>query len=1199
MQFRILGPLEVVDDGGRPVPLPRLRQRALLAVLLLHAGEVVSADSLLEELWGETPPRTAKEALQNAVSQLRKAVGSDLVVTRAPGYAFTAAREQIDLGQFELLTAQARTTGDPQARVDRLREALALWRGPALADVAFEPFALLELPRLSELRLNAQHDLVDAELALGRHAEVLPEIESLVAEHPFDERLRCRLALALYRTGRQAAALDACRSARRALVDELGLDATEELRTLEQQILRQDPVLSAPATPPSDQAPARRTVTVLAFGLDGLDEHDPELLHTLLDEYAAVIRAAIARHGGTVQELSGSGEATGVFGLAAAHEDDALRAVRAAADARAALASFDPPPTARIGIGTGEVYAGRMVTGMPLHAARRLAHAAPANEILVAATTLRLTRAAVRSEPFAQTMAPALHAFRLLEVVEGAPAFERRLDLPLVGRERELAELHALVDAVAAERRCRVATVIGEAGIGKTRLVTELASELGWAAMVAVGRCVSYGEGATYLPLAEMVAALGGEIDGVLAEAGTTGEQFLAVRRYFEQLARERTLVLVFEDVHWAEETLLDLIDYLGERVEHAPVLILRLARPELLDARAASAPTLRLSPLSVPAAEALLAQIAPELEPELGARIVASAEGNPLYLEHLLASALEEGGDESLPPTLEALIAGRLDRRPRAEQEVLQRAAVVGRVFTRADLEPADPAGGGTLDRSLERLLGTGLIRRETSGELGFDHVLVREVAYAATPKARRAELHEAVATGAAGVHDEADELVGYHLEQACRYRSELGLDRAHTRALAAEASTRLGSAGMRAWRRHDTPAAINLLGRATSLADEGDPGRLELLCELGIALRGAGEIARAEETLVEAAAAAAATNDLRATHRAQLELANVRLFASPGGRAEEVLEAARAAVPVFAAARDDRGLYRAWHLTAYVEGAMRCRYAASTEAAGRALRHGRRTGWSTAACLGDLASAMHQGPTPVPRAIARCRSLMRDADLAGEANVRLPLAGLEAMRGRFDAARDDVRRAESLYAELGQTALGHATGGAVRGEIELLAGDAAAAEEAFRASYEALERAGDRAYLATRAAQLAEAVHVLGRDDEAMRLSLLAEEAAAADDIPTQYLWRSVQARLLAASGEAARAEALAREAVRLAEATDALSQRAKVILDLAVVLRTLGRSADAAGAAASALELYRRKGSSVGAERAHELLARTGAV
>ena len=851
MQFRILGPLEVIANDGRPVPLPRPRQRALLAVMVLHAGEVVSTDRLLEELWGEQPPRTAREALQNAVSQLRKVLGPDVLLTRPPGYVIVAASEQIDLGEFELLTAQAGATSDPATRAERLRAALALWRGPALADLAFEPFAALELPRLNELRLNAQHDLLDAELALGRHAEVVPEIASLVAEHPFDEPLRCKLALALYRTGRQAAALDACREARRALVDGLGIDPTDELRALEQRILQHDPSLAAIANARLEPTPSRKTVTVLsaelAGGTDAADELDAERLHTVLERFADLIRLAAERHGGAV-EPAGNGAATVVFGLAASHEDDPLRAVRAAVDARDALGSLEPPLGVGIGITTGEVYAAadsrgaRVATGLPFRTARRLANAADGGEVLLGGSAFRLVRGAVRADPFPQMFEWDEPTFRLLSLVEGASALERRPGSPLVGRERELSELRTLFDRTRGERRCIVATVIGDAGIGKTRLVTELAKELCSKASVAIGCCVSYGEGATYRPLEEVVEALGGGLDALLVGSDTTGEQFLAVRRFFEEQARERPLVLVFEDVHWAEPTLLDLIDYLGDRVQHVPLLVLGLARPDLLETRPGLPVTLRLAPLDDVDAEVLLAAMSPEVEPTLGARIVARAEGNPLYVEHLAAYALEGGTPESLPPTLEALLAGRLGRLRIEDQTLLQGAAALGREFTLADIERLELRDSDSLSRSLEALTATGLVRRGSGSRFRFDHVLVRDVAYAGTPKARRADLHESFATAVASGPDGSDELVGYHLEQAWRYRTDLGLVDVRTHRLAAEAGERLGDAGLRAWRRHDTPAAVNLLGRAAALIDRASPRRLELLCELGVALRGAG---------------------------------------------------------------------------------------------------------------------------------------------------------------------------------------------------------------------------------------------------------------------------------------------------------------------------------------------------------------------
>jgi DNA-binding SARP family transcriptional activator len=237
--FRVLGPLEVVDDDGNALPLGGQKQRAVLAVLLLRAGEVVSTGFLVDAVWGEQPPPTATTSLQNAISALRKLLGAESVLTRQPGYVLTVPRDQIDLGRFEQHVAAARLA-EPPARAALLREALDLWRGPPLADLAFEPFAQPEIHRLEELRVAALEERFDADLAAGAHAALVPELTAAVAEQPLRERLRGQLMLALYGAGRQADALEAYQATRRALVDELGIDPSPQLQELHAQILRQE-----------------------------------------------------------------------------------------------------------------------------------------------------------------------------------------------------------------------------------------------------------------------------------------------------------------------------------------------------------------------------------------------------------------------------------------------------------------------------------------------------------------------------------------------------------------------------------------------------------------------------------------------------------------------------------------------------------------------------------------------------------------------------------------------------------------------------------------------------------------------------------------------------------------------------------------------------------------------------------------------
>jgi DNA-binding SARP family transcriptional activator len=1230
LEFRILGPLEI-RAGERDLTPRREKHRALVAALVLHAGEVVSADRLIDELWGASPPRTAKGALQNYVSLVRKSLGEDVLVSRPPGYLLDVTPEQVDLGRFERLLAEARAALPPEQE-GLLRQALALWRGPPLADLAFEPVAQVESARLEELRLAAQEELVETRLVLGQHAELVPELEALIAQHPYRERLRGQLMLALYRSGRQADALDAYQHARHALDELLGLEPSPALRELQQAILRQDDELAppSPTTPPTPAEQHRKTVTVLfsdVIASTALTESlDPEATRMVMSRYFAAMRAAIEYHGGTVEKFIGD-EVMAVFGVPVAHEDDALRAVRAASLMQESLTALNDVLdrergvriAMRIGVNTGEVIAAgdasiddTFVTGDAVNIGKRLEHAADDGDILIGEQTHRLVRHAIVSEAVHR-----LAAHRVLGLVGGAPALARQLDAPLVDREQEIAALRGAFERARDERRCALATVLGDPGIGKTRLVRELLTGLREEATVLVGRCVSYGDGATYLPLGEIIAGIGADPTTVLAadgdrelvteriaellgragDAGSTGEGFWAVRRLFGTLARTRPLVCVFEDVHWAEPTLLDLIEYLaGEATE--PMLVLCLARPQLLEARRdwPDEGSIRLSPLPDEHTRALIAALDGEVADELHDRIAEIAEGNPLFVEQLLAYARETGASElvDVPPTVEALLASRVDGLEPAERAVLERAAVVGRDFWRGavvDLLPPDAVPGAS--SQLVSLVRRGLVRPERSAlfpedAFRFDHVLIRDVAYAGIPKELRAELHERHADWLDAQPVGSDELVGYHLEQAYRYGADLGPVGRRLRRLAADAGERLGAAGIRAWKRGDAPATVNLLGRATELLPARDSYRLELMCELAVALQSSGEIGRAEEVLGEAHAAAIQANDRRMALRARMEAARIAAFSKSGGRVDELLGTAREAVSVFEAVHDDRSLARAWLLIAIAQ-AIRCQFGAVAEAAGRALPLYRRSGWSTQTCLGSIAIALLYGSTPVPEAMEACATLLGGADLGGEARVLAWMGGLQAWAGRFDAARRMVGRARVLYGQLGQSYTAEVDCGEVAGEIELLAGNFPVAEDQLRASCAALERVNDRGQLSLRSAQLAEALYASGRYREAAQSADRSKELAAGDDVYNQCVWRSVRAKLLARDGDFESAVALGREAVSIAQGTDSPILRGNVLLALAEVLRLAGERDEATGPARNALVLFEQKGHLVGAERA----------
>ena len=993
-------------------------------------------------------------------------------------------------------------------------------------------------------------------------------------------------------------------------------------------------------------AVSRRTVTVLFADVADstpLGERlDPESLRRVMSRFFEEMSLVLERHGGTVEKFIGDA-VMAVFGIPELHEDDALRAVRAATELRQALAELNQQLDRelevrigiRVGVNSGEVVAGdgtggqMLVTGDAVNVAKRLEEAARTGEILVGEPTRRLVENAVVLEPRDELTLKGktdpFPAWNVLAVIEGASAYARRLDAPLVGRDLELEALRGGYAAAVATRSCRLFTLVGPAGIGKSRLAAELCAALKDEAITLTGRCLPYGDGITFWPLVTIVGTLGSD-DGVrevlagsedaelvatrvLGAVGPTateapaGETFWAVRRLFEELARDQPLVVVVEDIHWAEPTLLDLLEYLAGWTHDAPFLLVCLARPDLLDERPGwltqVGSGLVLEPLTEAESHELLDEIGQEwpLDGHARARIAEAAEGNPLYLEQMAAMLAEGGSPDTIPPSIHALIAARLDRLPHDERALLERAAVAGKEFTRAALrrlsvdgEPPD------MDALLLKLARKDLLAARPGREdaYRFRHALIRDAAYAGIPKELRAQLHERFADWAANTNagraGELDEIVGYHLEQAFRYREQLGPLDEEARTLATRAAHILGGAGRRALLRRDIPAAVTLLERATALIPAEEPARRELLLDLSRSRREAGRLAEADESLREAAELADAATDRLLRCRVLLEQALLHAYTYPERGTQELMDAADSVIPAFQELGYDAGLALAWLLVAEAHW-LRCQIGPMEEALDRASAH---TDAAEARERGELGNARVRaalaGPLPVPEALARCREIRErvPSDRSLEAAVVDAVAALlEAMRRNFDTARDLYRASHAVLKDLGQT-VSLAALQTWSGAVELLAGDPYAAEIELRAAFETLEPMGEKANLATIAASLAASLHLQERDDEAEALTGMSARLASEDDFTSQISWRVVRAQLLADQGRAGEAQALAREAVELAEQTDCPNLRGDAWLSLGRASVESGELAEAKDAFDTAREHYVAKGNTVMADR-----------
>jgi class 3 adenylate cyclase/tetratricopeptide (TPR) repeat protein len=1031
--------------------------------------------------------------------------------------------------------------------------------------------------------------------------------------------------------------------------------------------------LASSAAPPAAPHEVRKTVTLVFSDLKdstALGERlDAEALHEVKERYFSAMADEIRRHGGKIEKYIGDA-IMAVFGLPRAREDDALRAVRAAVGMRDALDKLNQGLRQRYavalgnrtGINTGEVVANidpgadqKLATGDAVNVAARLEQAAPVNQIYIGEMTYQLVRDAVEAEQVEalelKGKAERVPAYRLVSV-QGIEGNARRVDTPVVGREGELAALAQVYREVVDGPAVRLVTVIGDAGAGKSRLVVEVIERIATGAQVVRGRCLPYGDGITFWPLVTMLreaAAIQGDDPPELARSkvlGLVGERDVAdrlaaatglstatfplpelawaARKFLETLAAHGPVVAVIDDIHWAETAFLELIEHVLEASAGLPILMLTTSRHDLLEehpewGQRPGSTRLELKPLDAAASAQVVANLigSAGLPQDVIERIVTAAEGNPLYVEHLLAMLIDSGAlrlqdggwvrsegytDVAVPPTIHALLEARLDGLGRLERDALEPASVIGLEFPRPALEAMTRDNvratiGTHLDSLTHKRFIHPFAHDPADPVYRFHHHLVRETVYGALLKRARASLHiEFVrwadrANAESGRALEFQEILGYHLEQAHHYLSELGPLDTQGVAIGRDAALRLASAAKRAFGRGDMHAAASLYQRAAAVPAEDDPERLLLLPELGEAWMELGDFAQARAVVAAAEAGAERAGNQRVKASAQLLGMRIRLFsAEAGNSSEQTLRMALEAIPLFEGEAAHPELAKAWRLIGFVHG-IAARYGESSEAVIRSMHHARLAGDERLIARNAMGLSISTllGPTPVLQAIGQCEQMLADgvSDRQAESKILCTLAQLRAMNGEVDLARDLYRRGRGLLRELGQ-GLNAAMTGIDLLTVELLGGDLAAAERDVRPDYEFLERAGETYAFSTMAALLSRVVRDQGRDAEALAFSQVAEKSSAADDVESQALWRSIRAPIIARAGDLVEAETLARSAVDLSSQTDAPQMQADTLAELASVLHVAGRRDEARHAIDAAIEIYRGKGDVVSTAR-----------
>ena len=1017
---------------------------------------------------------------------------------------------------------------------------------------------------------------------------------------------------------------------------------------------------------PSAPAQVRKTVTILFSDVAGstalADALDPETVRRVMGLYFDVCRSVLEAHGGTVEKFIGDA-VMAVFGVPSVHEDDAMRAVRAAHGIREELAvlneTFEREHGVRVvvrtGINTGEVMAGdpgagqAFVSGDAVNVAARLEQAAPNDEILISDATRQLVRDAVTVEaiePLSLKGKPEpFHAYRLVEVDPGGEGLHRRGEGRLVGRSEQLAVLERSIDRAVNERRCFLVTVIGEPGVGKSRLVDAFTETIVEQATVLQGRCLSYGEGITFFPAAEIVSqAIGGtgedgpdeiaarierlilrDEDAPLVSTrvlrmlglapkdsqGPTEEIFWAVRKLLEDVATARgAVVAVIDDIQWAEPALLDLLEHICDLSRDSAILLVCMARPDIFDERPgwsagrANASSIVLEPLNDEDSRSLAAQLieATAMPTELVERILDAADGNPLFMGQVVAHLVDQGltgpedwgdADEiSLPRSLTALLEARLDGLSELHRAVLQRGSIEGQVFHRGTVATLIPpefrtevaASFGPLMQ--KEFISSGAAELAGEDAFKFRHALIKDAAYRALPKETRAELHEQLAdwveVSSGPRLSEFEEIIGYHLETAFRYREELGRADAFS-ALAHRAAEHLSTAGDLARNRGDLRAATSTLARATALWDPDSDDRLPLLLRLAEVAEAAGSTDVARATWIELDAAFRSTADERV--RVLIELQRLDSDVSEDDEDDwlvAVRDVTDRAIGIFQSTQDHHGLARAYMLRGFSEWSQ-FQVPSAESSWQRAVAHAHEAGETgrEADALSWIAATGVFGSMPVDDAIVR---LSETTDRVGgsvraEGMVKGCHATLLAMRGDDEEARAILRDALESWRDHGLAAdLAH-YGCQYAAWVERCSGNSDTELQVWLDGLEASRQLDqeNRFLAAVAAVPLA----ARGEIEQAIALIGLARPDEWSQNLHMRSVLLMASGIVDARRGNAEEARRQAREATTMMVPSDFLVHAGDAWMATALVERVLGDESASNAGVERAIELYERKG------------------